>query len=119
MGAVFVLSLTALEMVNSFLASIALVAIVRGAVIDKEKELDAAQDLIINLNKVSTLDRKLAYRCGMFFPDPKDPRLCPCLLFSFSMLAGRQKSAPPLDLTMTNITTSAATFLENSPIRCP
>ena len=36
----------------------ALVAVVRGAVIDKEKELDAAQDLIINLNKVSTLDRK-------------------------------------------------------------
>ena len=36
-------------------------AVVRGAVIDKEKELDAAQDLIINLNKVSTLDRKYDY----------------------------------------------------------
>ena len=36
----------------------ALVVSVSAAAVDKTKELDAAQDLIINLNKVSTLDRK-------------------------------------------------------------
>merc|ERR1712110_701557 len=119
MGAVFVLSLTALEMVNSFLTSIALVAIVRGAVIDKEKELDAAQDLIINLNKAPLWTESSRIDVGCSSLTPRTPRLCPCLLFLFSTLAGQQKSVLPLDLTMTNITTSAATFLENSPILCP
>ena len=36
----------------------ALVVSVSAAAVDKDKELDAAQDLIINLNKASTLDRK-------------------------------------------------------------
>merc|ERR1711934_683020 len=65
----------------------ALVVSVSAAAVDKDKELDAAQDLIINLNKASTLDRKLAYRCGMFFPDPKDPKalpVSPLLVFNAS-----------------------------------
>ena len=36
----------------------ALVVSVSAAAVDRDKELDAAQDLIINLNKASTLDRK-------------------------------------------------------------
>ena len=40
-----------------FLAAV-VVASVSAAAVDKEKELDAAQDLLINLNKASALDRK-------------------------------------------------------------
>ena len=42
----------------------ALVVSVSAAAVDKDKELDAAQDLIINLNKASTLDRKWVRRSG-------------------------------------------------------
>jgi len=65
---------------------------------DKEKELDEAQDLIKDLGQASTLDRKLAYRCGMFFPDPKDPKalpVSPLLIFNSSWPAEECSTTGP------------------------
>merc|ERR1711983_221145 len=96
MGAVLVLNLS--DRMKILLAALALVVSVSAAAVDKEKELDAAQDLIINLNKVSTLDRKLAYRCGMFFPDPKDPKalpVSPLLVFNASWPAEECSTTGP------------------------
>jgi len=50
-----------------------------------QENLDKAADELKILNKESNLDLSKAFRCGMFFPDPKDANalpISPLLIFN-------------------------------------
>merc|ERR1711936_1235463 len=42
-----------------------------------DKKIEDAENLVISLSKKSNVDIKKSFRCGMFFPDPKDPKGLP------------------------------------------
>merc|ERR1739844_407413 len=55
-----------------------------------DKNVKEAQNLVIKLSQKSDIDIKKSYRCGMFFPDPKDPNglpSAPLLIFNSSWAA--------------------------------
>jgi len=65
---------------------------------DKTEVLDEAESLVLKLSETSKLDRKVAFRCGMFFPDPKDPSalpVSPLLIFNASWPAEECSTSGP------------------------
>jgi len=90
------------KMFDYLLIASAVVAVIAGAAIDNDKEdvLDKAQQRLKDLAKTTKLDREVSFRCGMFFPDPKNPDglpVSPLLVFNSSWPAEECSTAPDYD----------------------
>merc|ERR1719192_1455003 len=62
-----------------------------------EKNIEEAENLVKKLSLKTDIDIKKSYRCGMFFPDPKDPNglpSAPLLIFNSSWPAEECPSKP-------------------------
>merc|ERR550519_174306 len=62
---------------------------------DKEKTLDKAGEELRKLGKSTGLDLKESFRCGLFFPDPKDDQklpIAPLLIFNATWPAAECQS---------------------------
>lgn len=70
-------------MINNGLALVVIVAIIPASLAQLPTKISA--DDLRNVHKASTLDKSVAFRCGLFFPNPKDDNAKPVApLFVFN-----------------------------------